>query len=154
MNELLDRNPVGAQFMPYHALKSSILNWRNQTLPPLPSHLSQIAEALQYPEWQGELLYEMSYANEDTGSVEVSEHQMHAWAVDSNSDECHVVFGTPTYAAKFMDMDVAYMDSTYDSVPNTEGAYQLLTVLIEYNGQVSLRKELFVLSVLPMLLTI
>ena len=96
----------------------------------------------------------MSYANEDTGNVEASEHQTHAWAVDSNTNECHVVFEIPTYAAKFMDMDVAYMGSTYVSVPNTEGAYQLLTVLIKYNGQVSLRKELFELSVLPILLTI
>ena len=126
--------------MPYPALKTSMLSWRNQSLPPLPIHISQIAEALRNPQWEHQLSYEISYANEDTGDGDVYHHKIQAWAVDLNN-ESHVVFGTPTYASNFKDMDVAYVDGTYDSVPNTEGAYQLLTILIEYKRQVSSRKK-------------
>ena len=134
------RNPIGAQFTPYPALKTSILNWRNETLPPLPAHISQVAEALRNPKWQRELKYEILSADRETGDVESSEHTIKAWTVEGNN-ESHVVFGSRKYVDKFKDLDVAYIDATYDSVPKVDGAYQLLTMMVEYCGQVNHKKN-------------
>ena len=87
-----------------------MLSWRNETLPRLPTHISEIVEALRNPKWQQELSYDMTYADKMSGDTEHSEHHIEAWSVGTDN-ECHIVFGTPTYAAKFKDLDVAYLDS-------------------------------------------
>ena len=52
--------------------------------------------------------------------------------------ESHVVFGTKEFAAKFIAADSVFIDATFDIVPNLQGAYQFMTVMIEYLGEVSL----------------
>lgn len=124
-----------------------MLRWRNEDSPALPSRISEIAEALQCEQWRRELSYTLSYADLDSGVVAMAEmHELRSWAVDierrDRNDaaytESHVIFWAPTYTQKFSNMTVALTDSTYDSVPNTEGAYQLLTLKIDYNGVVSI----------------
>ena len=51
--------------------------------------------------------------------------------------ESHVIFGNKRFADKFADADSVYIDATFDVVPNIEGAYQFLTVMVEYLGEVS-----------------
>ena len=49
-----------------------------------------------------------------------------------------MVFGVKEFAAKFSDGDSIFVDATFDVVPNLRGAYQFLTVMVEYRGEVSL----------------
>ena len=55
--------------------------------------------------------------------------------------ESHVVFGNKEFAKKFSDGDSIFIDATFDVVPNLQGAYQFLTVMIEHLGEVSLLIE-------------
>lgn len=144
-------HPVAAQFLPYHELKTTLLNWRNEEGPPLPTRLRDIAEALQSELWQRELTYPISFADEISGTVENTSHHLQAWAVDldrkhRNGDTyvaSHVVFGTVTYASRFQDMSEAFIDGTFASVPNVYGAFQLVTIKIDYNGEVMYYSDFF-----------
>lgn len=40
-------------------------------------------------------------------------------------------------------MKEAFIDGTFDSVPNVDGAYQLLTLKIDYKGEVSYKITYF-----------
>lgn len=87
----------------------------------------------------------MTYADPETQTVTKSQHKLEAWSVSTewidadgiSRRDYHTILGTKSFANKFEREMWGYVDATYDSVPNTEGAYQLLTLKISYEGEVS-----------------
>ena len=70
------RNPIGAQFTPYPVLKTSILNWRNEILSPLPAPISEVAEAVESEMATRELTNEISYTDEETEAMSQQENEL------------------------------------------------------------------------------
>ena len=59
-----------------------MLRWRNETQPPVPVHISMLADALSQSIWVQANTYEITCADENAGTIEKSAHQLQAWAVN------------------------------------------------------------------------
>lgn len=128
------RHPVAAQFCPYPQQQGSMLRWRNESQPPLPINITDITDTLNCEQWIEALTYDITFANEDTGTVKKTTQHLTAWSADDEG--CNVIFGTVPYAKLFVNVDFCYVDATFDVVPNIQGAYQLLTLLVHERGEV------------------
>ena len=59
-----------------------MLRWRNETQAPVPTHISDLAEAMAQPVWVLANTYDITVADNDTGLKTKTAHQLQAWAVD------------------------------------------------------------------------
>lgn len=131
---------VAAQLLGYPTMKSAIMNWRKGLQPSVPKHIADLAECLQNDMWTAKLTYQLSFANSTTGGIETSDHTIEPYGVQIRKGatiEAHVVLGCTTFAAELMDAKLAFLDCTFNVVPNINGATQLLTVMVEHCGQVN-----------------
>ena len=82
------------------------------------------------------MAYSVTVADKQAGITEKTTHQLEAIQVRDDDGAVYVVFATKSYAECFRDVPNMFVDATFDVVPNTNGGYQLLTVMGEKGGQV------------------
>ena len=59
-----------------------MLRWRNETQAPVPVHISELAEAMAQDIWIKANTYDITYADEDSGTTEKTINHLQAWAVN------------------------------------------------------------------------
>ncbi|XP_043279307.1 uncharacterized protein [Venturia canescens] len=121
-------------------------NWRKGLHPILPRNIFQLAEWLQSGVWTEELKFKLSFANVQNENIEETTHEIEAFGVQIRRGqrpnhsgeveiEVHIVMGCPLFAANFTNVQYAFVDCTFDAVPNIKGANQFFTLMVEYDGQ-------------------
>ena len=73
---------MGAQFAAYPSVRSSILRWRNETQAPIPVHISKLAETMSQRIWIEANSYDITQADNDSGTIQKSVYHLQAWAVN------------------------------------------------------------------------
>ena len=113
-----------------------MVRWRNENQPAVPKNLSEIVPTLQAELWKERLSYKVTVADKNSNSTKTTNHQLEAMQVEDEDGGLHVIFATKSYAQLFQDVPNIFLDATFDVVPNTNGGYQLLTMMGEKGGQV------------------
>lgn len=114
--------------LPYGCVSRSLRRWMRNGCPAVPKHIVDVGEVLGNDVWKERMTY----------YVEEKPKQILVESVIDEDDLCHVIFYSPDFVAKVLEIDMssATVDGTFRTVPWLKGASQILIISVFSFGKV------------------